>query len=138
MNPGQALDGIEELKGWLAAHPKNPLAAMQWMLVAQAYTQPLNEPLQAVAAYRQAERVGLPKTIKRDAYYWCIANLAENAGDRKTASKYYRQIVTEGLRSSFAYEAQLRIKGLGEVPPPLIDPFAEDSSKPVKKEGKKL
>jgi tetratricopeptide (TPR) repeat protein len=138
MDPAQAVDGVSELKSWLASHPDNPLASLQWMLVALAYTQPLNEPLQAVDAYLQAERVGLPETIKLDSYYWCIANLAEKGGDRKTASKYYRLIVTEGLRSSFAYEAQLRIKGMGEVPPPLVDPFAEAPNKPVNQEGKKL
>jgi len=124
MVPDSARRGIRELTDWLAKYPKNPLAYLQWTLVALAYMQPLDDPGKAVEAFRQAERIGLPPYSQRDAFYWRVANLAQRAGDPKTATEYYRRIITDVQRSSFAFEARQRIRELGQEPPPLPDPFA--------------
>jgi len=118
--------GIDEMRSWLERYPNNPLAALQWNLIAMAHSYPLREPAGAVAAYRKAEKSGLPRHVKRDSFYWRLAGLAEQAEDRETAIAYYRRIITEVQRSGFAYESQLRLRELGEEPPPLVNPFAED------------
>jgi len=128
MTPEGARRGIRELSDWLAKYPDNPLAYLQWTLIALTYMEPLKEPAKAVEAFRRAERVGLPAYSQRDAFYWRVANLAQMAGDRTTAVEYFRRIITEVQRSSFAYEAQERIRELGETPPPLSDPFAGKAS----------
>jgi hypothetical protein len=96
------------------------------MLIARANIYPLEAPAEAAAAYIKAEEVGLPPNTKRDAYYWRLANLAQAGGDRETAIRYYRRIIEEVKRTGFAYEAQLRIRELGEEPPELADPFSAD------------
>ncbi len=127
MTPEGARRGIRELSDWLARYPDNPLAYLQWTLIALTYMEPLKKPAKAVEAFRRAERVGLPTYSQRDAFFWRVANLSQLAGDRSTAVEYYRRIITEVQRSSFAYEAQERIRELGETPPALPDPFAGDT-----------
>ena len=127
MEADQVRQGIADTGAWLKKYPDNHLAAMQWMLIALAYTYPLKEPGEAVDAYLRAERVGLPRHVKRDSYYWKLGNLAEQAGRKEIAATYYRRIITEVQRTGFAYEAQLRLRALGEEPPPLVNPFASDA-----------
>jgi tetratricopeptide (TPR) repeat protein len=124
MQPETIRPALAELRDWLARHPDNPCASVQWILIGRTCTYPLAQPAEAVAAYRQAEAAGLPRQVRRDSYYWRLANLAEQAGDRATAITYYRRLIVEVQRTAFAYEAQLRLRELGEEPPPLVNPFA--------------
>ncbi len=62
-----------------------------------------------------------------DAFYWKVANLAAQAGQRELAIEYYRHIISVIQRTRFAYESGLRLRQLGVEPPPLVDPFAVDS-----------
>jgi len=117
--------GVRFMREWLQQHPRNPLAYLQWELIAYASMYPLDRPADAVAAFRKAEEAGLPPFTKWDSFYWRVANLAQKAGDRATAAAYFRRIITDVQRSGFAYEAAERLRELGETPPPLVDPFAE-------------
>lgn len=116
--------GVREMESWLAAHPANPLAHLQWLLIGRAYMEPLGSPLEAVLAFRQAEAVGLPRHTRLDSFYWLVANLSERGDDVETAAVYYERIITAVRRSSFAFEAHERLRALGRTPPPLVDPFA--------------
>jgi len=125
MQPEQVKQGIASLEAWLAQRPHNKLAVTQWMLVGLGYTYPLNEPTKAVEAYQKAEALGLPRHIQLDSFCWRVGNLAERAGDKALAIRYFTRIISEVKRSGFAYEAQLRIRDLGGNPPPLENPFAD-------------
>ncbi len=127
MDPATVREAIDELESWLKQHPGNGLAAQMWLLIGDARRYPLNEIEQAVAAFRQAEKVGLPETMALDAFYWKVANLAAQAGQRELAIEYYRHIISVIQRTRFAYESGLRLRQLGVEPPPLVDPFAVDS-----------
>lgn len=126
MNATTAQVAVDELRAWLTDHAGNPLAAHQWMLIGRAMMYPLERPADAVLAFVTAEKVGLPPNTKLDAYYWLVANLAEEAGDTATAVTFYRRIIEEVQRTGYAYEAQVRIRKLGVEPPPLVDPFTEE------------
>ncbi len=133
MSPAGARRGIQRLRAWLGKHPHNPLAYLQWELIALASMDPLHDPRGAVQAFEHAEAAGLPSFTQWDAFYWRLANLALEAGDKPTAARYFRRIITRVKRSGFAYEAQQRLREMGIEPPPLPDPFAaSDSRKPGK------
>lgn len=132
MDQTVAQEGVDLMEAWLAAHPENELAALHWMLLGAAQQYPLKQPGKAVAAYERAMKAGLPPSVKRDSYYWKLANLAEQANDIDTAAHYYRLIMTEQPRSGFTYESFVQLKELGFTPPPLLDPFTEA---PAEKEG---
>ncbi len=127
MDKTKASGAIDWLRQWQAKYPANPLTSMQQMLIAKAYKYPLQQPEKAATAYVAAEEMGLPQGVVVDNYYWRVANLAQQAGDTKTAIRYYERIITEVKRTGFAYEAQLRLKALGVTPPPLFNPFAADN-----------
>ncbi len=117
--------GVDLLKSWLEKHPKNPLAATQWSLIAQAYMLNLDEPANAVSAYRKVLDAGLVD-MRPDKTFWRIAIMAQKAGDKKTAIEFYTRIINEVPRSPFGYESQLRLKDLGvENPPELQNPFED-------------
>jgi tetratricopeptide (TPR) repeat protein len=122
-NASEASTAVEEIKEWIDTHPNNPLASLQWDLVGRLYMYPLDDPAAAVEAFLKAEATGLPPMTQMDAFFWRIANLAERGKDPKTAIKYFRRIILEEPRSGYGYESQLRLKALGETPPPLTDPF---------------
>jgi len=124
MDPERARRGVKEMREWIAAHPKNPLASLQWLLIGYAYMHPLNDPAQTVRAYEQAEAAGLPAHTNLGVFYLQAAVLAEKAGDKATAIVYYRRLIEKAALSGFAYQAQLRLRALGEKPPPLTDPYA--------------
>ena len=118
-----ATSAIGDLEQWIAAHPHGPLVSLQWELVGRLNMYPLDNPAAAVEAFLKAEAVGLPPMTQMDAFFWRAANLAARAGDPKTAVTYFRRIILEQPRSGYGYEAQLRLRELGETPPPLTDPF---------------
>jgi hypothetical protein len=122
---GTARRGVKELRAWVEAHPGNPCESLQWMEVSGAWVYPLDDPAEAIAALQRAEKAGLPKMMKRDNFYWRVACLARRAGRKATAMSYFRRIIEEQPRSAYCYVAQLHIRELGGVPPPLQDPFAE-------------
>jgi hypothetical protein len=129
MDPEKARAGVGEMQAWLAKHPENPLAALQWSLIGQAQMYPLKDDAAALAAFEKALAGGLPQQVRRDSFYWRNARLAEQVGDKEKAISYYARIITEVARSAFAYEAQLRIKKLGGTPPPLPEFFGEKEEK---------
>ena len=118
-----ATSAIGDLEQWIAAHPDGPLVSLQWELVGRLNMYPLDNPAAAVEAFLKAEAAGLPPMTQMDAFFWRIANLAARAGDPKTAARYFRRIILEEPRSGYGYEAQLRLRELGEIPPALTDPF---------------
>lgn len=118
-----ATSAIRDLEQWIAAHPDGPLVSLQWELVGRLNMYPLDNPAAAVEAFLKAEAAGLPPMTQMDAFFWRVANLAARAGDPKTAATYFRRIILEQPRSGYGYEAQLRLRELGETPPPLTDPF---------------
>jgi len=118
-----ATAAIDDLEQWIAAHPDGPLVSLQWELVGRLNMYPLDNPAAAVEAFLNAEAAGLPPMTEMDAFFWRIANLAARAGDTQTAVTYFRRIILEESRSGYGYEAQLRLRELGQTPPPLTDPF---------------
>ncbi|MBN1557047.1 MAG: tetratricopeptide repeat protein [Lentisphaerae bacterium] len=124
MQPATVRDAVTELRAWLDAYPDNPFAAHHWMLIGHALRYPLEDPAAAADAFVQAARAGLPPNTKLDAFYWRLANLAEQGGQAALAMRYYTRIIQEVQRTPFAYESQERIRALGGEPPDLIDPFA--------------
>ena len=120
---GVATSAIGDLEQWIAAHPDGPLVSLQWELVGRLNMYPLDDPAAAVEAFGKAEAAGLPPMTQMDAFFWRVANLAAKADDRKTAARYFRRIILEEPRSGYGYEAQLRLRELGETPPALTDPF---------------
>ena len=125
MTPEAAERGIREMRAWLEAHPANPLASLQWMLIGHAAMYPVEEPARALEAFLAAERVGLPKHTQLDTFFWLVAQLAREAGRPAVSARFLRRIIVEQPRSNFAYEAQQRLLEMGEEAPPLTDPFAE-------------
>lgn len=107
--------GITLLEDWLRSHPANPLAAAQWLQIAMARTYPLQEPAQALQAYLAADAAGIANLQARPAVYWRIGQLAEELGDRDTAVRYYRMILQDLGRTPRAYEAQARLRQLGDT-----------------------
>jgi tetratricopeptide (TPR) repeat protein len=126
MDPDEARAAVAELRAWLDAHPDNPMASHQWMVIAYAAMYPLQDPAAAAQAFIRAEDAGLPPNTQMDVFYWRLANLAEQAGDTERAVTYYRRIIEEVRRTAFAYEAAERIREMGFEPPELIDPFAPE------------
>jgi tetratricopeptide (TPR) repeat protein len=124
MDPEQVRAALAELHAWLDAHPDNPMASHQWMLIGYTQMYPLDDPAAAAEALVRAEEAGLPPNTKLDVFYWRVANLAQQGGKRNVAVRYYSRIVEEVRRTGFAYEARERIRELGADPPDLIDPFA--------------
>jgi len=118
-----ATSAIGDLEQWIAAHPDGPLVSLQWEFIGCLNMYPLDDPAAAVEAFLKAEAAGLPPMTQMDAFFWRVANLAARAGDSKTAARYFRRIILEQPRSGYGYEAQLRLRELGETPPPLTDPF---------------
>ena len=118
-----ATAAIRDLEQWIAAHPNGPLVSLQWELVGRLNMYPLDNPATAVEAFGKAEAAGLPPMTQMDAFFWRVANLAAKADDPKTAARYFRRIILEEPRSGYGYEAQLRLRELGETPPALTDPF---------------
>jgi hypothetical protein len=117
--------GVEELRAWVEAHPGNPCECLHWLEVAGAWNFPFDDPAKAIFALQRAEKAGLPRMMKRDNFYWRVACTARKAGRKALAARYFRRIIVEQPRSAYCYVAQLRIRELGEEPPPLQDPFAE-------------
>jgi tetratricopeptide (TPR) repeat protein len=119
-----------EFRTWVEAHPGNPLESIQWLALAGAHNSVFNDPAAALEACKQAEAAGLPRMMRRDQFLWTTATFAERAGDRATARRYFARIIEEEPRSSYGYEAQLRIRKLGGDPPPLSDPYADTTTAP--------
>lgn len=124
MNPTQARQGIEEMQQWIEGRVSGRFTSLQWMLIAQAYASPLGEARNAVEAYRKALDAGLPPSTQKDALFWVIANLAEDADWPQVAIEFYTRIIREVPRSGYGFDAQGRIQDLGGDPPELINPFA--------------
>lgn len=121
---------IERLRSWLLKRPDNRMAALQWALIGtSSFRTPLNDYAGAIDAYENALKIGLPKSIPLDSFYWRLAGIAEKDGNSAKAIEYYGKIITEVTRSSFGYDSQLRIKALGGNPPDLIDPFDDGIKK---------
>ncbi|NQU40424.1 MAG: hypothetical protein HQ523_10765 [Lentisphaerae bacterium] len=117
---------LDRLRAWLARRPNNPMAPVQWTLIGtSSFRPPLEDYAGAIEAFEKAIAIGLPEQIPLDAIYWRMGGIAEKSGTNDKAIQFYRKIITEVARSSFGFEAQLRIRALGGDPPELIDPFAE-------------
>lgn len=114
---------IRDIEQWISDHPAGQMVSLQWELIGRLNMYPIDDPGAAVDAFIKAEVAGLPPMTQMDAYFWRIANLADRAGDRANAVRYFRRIIIEEPRSGYGYESQLRLKELGETPPPLTDPF---------------
>ncbi len=123
MDREQAAGGIARLATWLQAHPDNPFAATQWLLISLGYRMPLENEGAAAEAGLSVLQAGLPMTAKRDGLYWRIAAMAQQAGKRELARDCYARIITEVQRSAYAYMARQRILAMGFEAPELIDPF---------------
>jgi len=124
MNRDAAAKAVKDLESWIAAHPDNPHAATQWLMISLAYRMPLEDYAKAVDASVKAVETGLPKEMSVDGLYWRIASMAEKTGKKDTAKDFYTRIIVEIQRSRYTYAAQQRIKEMGFEPPELIDPFA--------------
>jgi tetratricopeptide (TPR) repeat protein len=124
MDKRQANAGIARLRAWIEAHPDNPFAATQWLLVSLAYRMPFEDVGTAAEVGLNALHAGLPKETKLDGLYWQIANMARQAGKRELARDFYARIIQEVQRSTYAYMARQRILDMGLDAPELIDPFA--------------
>lgn len=114
----QVRTGVKLLKDWLEEHPNNPLASAMWQYAGDALFYPLGEKKVAVAAYVEADKLGLLEEGREGPLYWRMANLAEQVGDEPRAIEYYTKIIVKTPTSGKAYESQLALKRLGaEVPP---------------------
>ncbi|MHC4985615.1 MAG: tetratricopeptide repeat protein [Planctomycetota bacterium] len=122
-DPEAAASAIDDLQQWIAAHPDGPLVSLQWELIGRLNMYPLDNPAAATNAFLKAEAAGLPPMTQMDAFFWRVANLAARAGDAETAATYFRRIILEQPRSGYGYEAQVRLRELGQTPPELTDPF---------------
>jgi tetratricopeptide (TPR) repeat protein len=122
--PSLAREAIRQTRSWIHDHPDDSLASLHWDLIARLCMYPLDQPAEAVTAFLESEKAGLPPMTARDAFYWRVANLAERAGDAATAVHYFERIILEEPRSGYGFESQLRLQALGRTPPPLADPFA--------------
>jgi hypothetical protein len=124
-DPETAARGAGALQVWAELHRGNPLEALQWMEVADAWCRPFENPHQAVAALLEAESAGLPAGVKRDVFLWRLACLARRAGYDAVARDCFERIVREEPRSPLCHAAQQHVEELGGTPPPLRDPFEE-------------
>ncbi|MFC1498128.1 tol-pal system YbgF family protein [Verrucomicrobiota bacterium] len=123
MKKEEASQGVKRLEGWLEKYPDNPLAATQWALIGFANIKPLDDPAKAVAAFKKAVGIGLPKNIMHDLYYWRITRLANMAGDKESEVEYLKKLITDLRLNDFAYESQLLLKEMGEEVPEIKNPF---------------
>lgn len=92
MDPDKSRRAVEDLKAWLDRHPANPLAAVQWMLVADISYYPLQDYASAAQAMIMAENAGLPGSVLLDEFWWKTANFAWLAGDEELAREYLNKI----------------------------------------------
>ncbi|QHI68041.1 tetratricopeptide repeat protein [Tichowtungia aerotolerans] len=112
MNPEKARDTAARLRRRAEARPDDPYLYNLWRMVAMASEHPLNQPAEAIDAYRKAEQAGLPPNSRKDILFWRIANLAERINRNDLAIHYYRKIAEELKHTNFAYEASLRLAAL--------------------------
>ncbi len=115
--------GIKKLEGWLAKRPDNPLASVQWELIAEAYMYPLGKLQKSAQAYEKALVGNADNERTLSTLYWKIARLYDQNGNKSKAIEYYRRLILELPRSACGFSAQVQLRRLGEVPPPLQDPF---------------
>jgi hypothetical protein len=119
-----------EFRAWIESHPGNPLESCQWLALASTYHGKLDDLAAALEAMQRAEKAGLPRMLRRDRFLWGAATFAERSGDKATAREYFARIIREEPRSSYGFEAQIRIRRLGGDPPPLSDPYAQETTGP--------
>mgnify|MGYP006299748217 CR=1 FL=1 len=98
MAPEKSRRAIDALKVWLEKHPDNPLAAVQWMLIADISYYPLKDYANAAKSMIMAEKAGLPSSVLLDEFWWKTANFALLAGDTGLARAYLEKII--GLDAS--------------------------------------
>jgi tetratricopeptide (TPR) repeat protein len=119
LDPAQIHEGIALAQARLKSHPHDPWTGTLWQLVSETWLRPLGEKAKAVAALREAIRVGLPEPSRAWEMQWRLAQLSEDLHDTASAIAAYREIVLHYPTSGKAWEAQQAIIRLGQEPPPL-------------------
>lgn len=102
-----------------AARPGEVWAGALWKQAGDAWWMCLRDNSQAVQALVKCIEAGHPDPSRAWTTSWCIASLAEAAGDKSTALTYYRRIIERHPTSGRAWDAQNRMRALGAEPPPI-------------------
>lgn len=115
--------GIDILKKWLAAHPKEELASIMWQYIAETYFYPMQDYQQSLEAYEKVDQLGWTDEGNQGRVYWRIAVMCDKyLKNRDAAIKYYTKIIKETPTTGKAYEAQVALRELG-APVPEIEIF---------------
>ncbi len=93
MAPEKSRRAIVDLEDWLGRNPDNPLAAVQWMLIADISYYPLKDYANAAKSMIMAEKAGPPSSVLLDEFWWKTANFALLAGDTDLARTYLEKII---------------------------------------------
>lgn len=118
----QVQKGVQILEEWLASHPDDALASAMWQYLADTYFYPLEDFGKSVQAYQKVDELGWMDSSIRGRMYWRTAVMADrHLNDRATAARFYRKIITDAPTSGKAYEAQERLRAMGEKDVPEID-----------------
>lgn len=120
LTPEAMRTGCEFLEAWLAKHPDDPYAVVDWQWLGNAWQVGLGDSAKAVACFRKADALGLVPNGRQHEVLWRIARMAErDLGDKALAIEYYRRLIVERPSSGKGWEAQQRLIALGEQPPEL-------------------
>ncbi len=118
LTPAGIAEAQRLLVEWTAAHPADPLVAMQWYLLGELRHRYSQDPAGAYAAFAQAES-GVP-TPQHWGLVWRMAMIAkEELHDRDRAAAGFRRIISEFPTSARGTVAQDQLRDLGIEPPPL-------------------
>jgi len=119
MDQAEAQKGAILIEDWLAAHPKDPMAAVMWQTLGYASHQILNDRPRAIRAFLKAEALGFVSNGRQQVPLWTLSRLAELEGDRPLAIRCYTRMVEEFPTGGKGWEARERLIALGVNPPPL-------------------
>ncbi len=120
LKPEDTRRGCELLEAWLAKHPDDPYAVVDWQWLGTAWHMGLGDSARAVDCLRRADALGLVPNGRQHEVLWRIARLAErDLHDNALAIDYFTRLIVERPSSGKSWEAQQRLRALGIEPPPI-------------------
>jgi hypothetical protein len=112
-DPDSLAGGMDFLADWLARHPYNPYATLQWELLGYMRLYHGADKGLALDAFLQAEAGGFPRLGTGGGTHWTAALLAEELGRTGDAIRLYRGLLVWYPSSGYGWMAEQALRRLG-------------------------
>lgn len=116
MKKDEAIKGIKILENYLRKNPGDPENAGIYVIIGGAYADIVGNRKRALAELLKADREGIKSYSMRADNIFAAASLAQETGDKKTASRCYRKFMKEFSSDPRCFHAEKQLQKMGIKP----------------------